>query len=246
MFFNLFFCYNRSMRKLMAPAMVSLLLLVVACSFKKNIGNEPSQPQPALGISSSEFFQAGIASWYGNDFHGKTTANGEIYDMHKLTAAHQTLPFHTMVEVENLGNGKKVLVRINDRGPFLKGRIIDLSLQAAQILAMADMGTAAVNICVVHWSGAPRKTDSAAADDASAAYCVQAGAFGVRENADDLLLTLTEIFPALRFKVVLEDEMFKVLSENFKAAISCQEIVDKMRDYHLQGFIRPPDISNTD
>ena len=68
-----------------------------------------------------DVFQTGVASWYGDDFHGKATADGEMYDMHKLTAAHQDLPFHTLVEVENLENGRKVLVRINDRGPFLKG-----------------------------------------------------------------------------------------------------------------------------
>jgi rare lipoprotein A len=216
--------------------MVCLLLLVVSCSSWKNIRNEPPQPQPARGISGGDIFQAGIASWYGDDFHGKITANGEIYDMHKLTAAHQTLPFHTIVEVENLENGKKVLVRINDRGPFLKNRIIDLSLQAAQRLAMTDKGTAAVNIRVVRWNGAPL------VDGVAMECCVQAGAFGVRENADDLLLTLAEIFPDLQFRVIVEDEMFKVLSEKFPAASRCQEIINKMADYHLQGFIRKPDI----
>ena len=192
-------------------------------------------------MSSGDIFQTGIASWYGDDFHGKTTANGEIYDMHKLTAAHQTLPFHTMVEVENLENGEKVLVRINDRGPFLKNRIIDLSLQAAQRLAMTDKGTAAVNIRLIRWNGAPLPTDSAMQTMPASECCVQAGAFSVRENADDLLLTLAEIFPDLQFRVIVEDEMFKVLSEKFPAAFRCQEIMDKMADYHLQGFIRKPD-----
>jgi rare lipoprotein A len=246
LFFEHFFCYNRIMRISVMLAVVCLLLAAVSCTAGKNIRNEPPQPQPAMGISSNEFFQAGIASWYGDDFNGKTTANGEIYDMHKLTAAHQTLPFHTMVEVENLENGKKVLVRINDRGPFLKDRIIDLSLQAAQMLDMTGKGTAMVNIRVVHWNGELMTAGSTTADHAGAECCVQAGAFGVRENADDLLLTLTEIFPALRFRVIVEDEMFKVLSENFTAAKSCQEILAKMNDYHLQGFIRPPEIYNTD
>ena len=238
MFFNHFFWYNRIMRISMALVMVCLLLLVVSCSSRKNISNEPPQPQPERGISSSDFFQTGIASWYGDDFHGKTTADGEIYDMHKLTAAHQTLPFHTMVEVENLENGEKVLVRINDRGPFLKNRIIDLSLQAAQRLAMSDKGTAAVNIRVIRWNGAPLLTDSAIAGNAGAECCVQAGAFAVRENADDLLLTLAEIFPDLQFRLIEEDEMFKVLSEKLPTAFRCQEILNKMVDYHLQGFIR--------
>ena len=225
-----------------ALGMVCLPLLVVSCSVGKNIRNEPPQLQPERGVSSGDIFQTGIASWYGDDFHGKNTADGEIYDMHKLTAAHQTLPFHTMVEVENLENGEKVLVRINDRGPFLKNRIIDLSLQAAQRLAMTDKGTAAVNIRLLRWNGALLSTDSAIADNAGAGCCVQAGAFAVRENADDLLLTLAEIFPDLQFRVIAEDEMFKVLSEKFPVAVSCQEIINKMADYHLQGFIRKPDI----
>lgn len=226
------------MRILWTLVMVCPLLLVISCSAGKNIRNEPPQPQPGRGVSSNDIFQTGIASWYGDDFQGKTTANGEIYDMHKLTAAHQTIPFHTIVEVENLENGKKVLVRINDRGPFLKDRIIDLSLQAAQRLVMTDKGTAPVNMRLIRWNGAPLPTASAMADNAGAECCVQAGAFGVRENADDLLLILAEIFPDLQFRVIVEDEMFKVLSEKFPTAFRCQEIINKMADYHLPGFIR--------
>lgn len=223
--------------------MVCLLLGIVFCSFKRNISSEPQQLEPDRGVSSSDFYQTGIASWYGNDFHGKITANGEIYDMHKLTAAHRTLPFHTMVEVENLENGLKVLVRINDRGPFLKNRIIDLSWQAAHRLAMTDKGTAAVNIRVIRWNGAPPPAGSRAADNTCPECCVQAGAFSVRENADDLLLTLAEIFPDLQFRVVAEDEMFKVLSDKLPSAPRCQEIINKMAEYQLQGFVRQPDSS---
>jgi rare lipoprotein A len=80
--------------------------------------------------------QKGLASWYGPDFHGKLTSNREIYNMHALTAAHKTLPFGTYVRVTNLNNGKSVVVRINDRGPFIKGRIIDLSYAAARKLGL--------------------------------------------------------------------------------------------------------------
>jgi hypothetical protein len=226
------------MRIPLALAPLCLLFLIVSCSAGKSIRHDP--PQPALEISSSDFFQTGTASWYGADFHGKATANGEIYDMHKLTAAHQTLPFHTMVEVENLENGKKVLVRINDRGPFLKNRVIDLSLQAAQRLAMTGSGTAAVNIRVVRWQGALKPAESPMAGNAGMECCVQFGAFGVRENADELLLTLAEIFPGLQFKVIAEDELFKVISEIFSSAARCQEIIAKMNEYHIQGFVRSP------
>jgi rare lipoprotein A len=102
-------------------------------------------------LYSSEFVQRGIASYYGREDNGKPTASGEIYDMNGITAAHRTLPFGTMLEVTNLENGKKVLVRVNDRGPFVGGRIIDLSVGAARRLGMLDNGTALVEIRVKRW-----------------------------------------------------------------------------------------------
>lgn len=102
-------------------------------------------------LYSSEFYQKGIASYYGKDFHGRRTANGEIYDMNGISAAHRTLPFSTQVEVKNLENGRKVTVRVNDRGPFVRGRIIDLSVGAAKALDMYDAGTAMVELRVRRW-----------------------------------------------------------------------------------------------
>ncbi len=96
--------------------------------------------------SSYGFVQVGIASWYGPGFHGSRTASGEIYNMYKLTAAHKTLPLGTYVKVINLENGRSVVVKINDRGPFVKGRIIDLSYAAAKKLGMLKKGTALVKI----------------------------------------------------------------------------------------------------
>ena len=93
--------------------------------------------------------QRGQASWYGKYFHGLQTASGEIYDMHAMTAAHRTLPLGTVVRVFNVMNGKHVVVRINDRGPYKKGRILDLSYGAAKELHMADRGVAPVHLEVV-------------------------------------------------------------------------------------------------
>ena len=90
--------------------------------------------------------ETGIASWYGPDFHGKYTANGEVYDMNDLTAAHPTLPLPSIARVTNLENGRSIIVRINDRGPYLRGRIIDLSRRAAQLLGMIGNGTAKVRV----------------------------------------------------------------------------------------------------
>ena len=93
----------------------------------------------------------GIASYYAQDFHGKKTANGEVYDMHKMTAAHRSFPFGTKVRVTNLENNKSVIVRVNDRGPFKLERIMDLSLGAAEALDMTKSGTAKVRLEVVEW-----------------------------------------------------------------------------------------------
>ena len=93
--------------------------------------------------------ERGIASYYGKKFHGRRTASGERFNMHELTAAHRTLPFGTVVRVKNLNNGREVRVRINDRGPFKKGRIIDLSRAAAKKLNMIEAGVAPVRIKVV-------------------------------------------------------------------------------------------------
>jgi len=104
-------------------------------------------PRPPEKLPS--FRQVGEASWYGPDFHGRTTANGERYNMLGQTAAHQTLAFNTLVRVTNLDNGRWVVVRINDRGPFLKGRILDLSYGAARALGANGPGVIRVEIQVV-------------------------------------------------------------------------------------------------
>jgi len=95
------------------------------------------------------YAETGIASWYGAQFHGRRTANGEIYDMNALTAAHRTLPLPSLVRVTNLRNGRTIKVRINDRGPFARGRIIDLSRRAAQLLGFQSQGTTPVRVEII-------------------------------------------------------------------------------------------------
>jgi rare lipoprotein A len=107
------------------------------------------KPAPMTASELNGYAEKGIASWYGKKYHGRRTANGERYDMHAMTAAHKKLPFGTLVLVKNLENGKKARVRINDRGPFKKGRIIDLSYAAARELGMVHDGLAKVRIKVV-------------------------------------------------------------------------------------------------
>jgi len=128
--------------------------------------------------SSDGYHARGVASWYGRDFHGLATSSGETYNMHAMTAAHTTLPIPTWVEVTNLTNGKHVTVKVNDRGPFVRGRILDLSYGAAERLGMTVTGTAPVAIEVVALSKNNR--------DSGGRFTVQAGAFEIEENAKRL------------------------------------------------------------
>jgi rare lipoprotein A len=141
-------------------------------------------------MSSPEGFQQrGMASWYGRKFHGKKTSNGEIYDMNAMTAAHKTLPMGTLVRVVNEENSREARVRINDRGPFVKGRIIDVSYAAAKRLGLIGPGIAPVRIEVLGDNPLPVSpaAGSASRGEGSLAsggeYAIQVGSFSIRENA---------------------------------------------------------------
>lgn len=121
-----------------AVSILSIILLS-SCSVKKKSESH----------SKEKVYQKGEASWYGPGFNGKKTASGETFNMYKLTAAHKKLPFGTKVKVTNLKNGKSVIVRINDRGPFVKGRIIDLSKKAAQQIDLIQAGHTPVKIVIL-------------------------------------------------------------------------------------------------
>ena len=120
----------------------------------------------------------GFASWYGGKFHGRLTSSGEVFDTNTMTAAHRTLPFGTMVKVTNLDNGKSAIVKINDRGPFVEGRIIDLSQAAAEQIDMLGQGVAKVSLEIVSFA-----TDKDL-------YAIQVGAYGMEKNADKARLVL--------------------------------------------------------
>lgn len=128
--------------------------------------------------SAHGFVEEGVASWYGSDFHGKKTANGERYDMHGMTAAHRILPFGTQLKVTNLANGKVIYVRVNDRGPFVNNRIIDLTKAGASALGMLGPGTARVRIEAIGTT-----PDSQASKPFSGNYYVQIGAFSNQQSA---------------------------------------------------------------
>lgn len=166
--------------------------------------------------TSRGYLEIGVASWYGEDFHGRLTANGETYDMNAVSAAHKTLPLPTWVRVTNLDNGRKVILRINDRGPFHDDRLIDLSRAAAVTLGFADQGTAPVVVEALEArnyehaeaaTGADAGLASVRFDDPGSAvaqapvaagnYYLQAGAFTVRDGAEQLHGRITQLLQSL-------------------------------------------------
>lgn len=142
---------------------------------------------PSLAPAAEGVFETGVASWYGPGFQGRPTSSRETYDMEAMTAAHRSLPFQTQVLVTNLENGLSAKVRINDRGPFVDNRIIDLSLAAARRLAIVGPGTARVSLRIL---------DSPEAWGPSR-FAVQAGAYLVRDNAEACAGKLMDAYPDL-------------------------------------------------
>ncbi len=170
--------------------------------------------------------EEGVASWYGVPFNGRRTSNGEIYDMHTLTAAHRTLPFNTIVRVTNLRNGKQTDVRINDRGPFVANRIIDLSLAASQAIEMVGTGTAQVRLEIV----------SATSNPTTGSFGVQVGAFLQPENADRLKAQLEQQYPPV--SVVTYDSpngtFYRVRVGKLPTEDAAQELANKL--HTEQGY----------
>ncbi len=168
------------------------MILAPSCTFIKGVANVPwggsSGGRPGQDcytqfgerycpmVSAEGFVETGIASWYGEKFHGRPTALGEPYNMYAMTAAHKTLPLPTRVRVTNLENGRRVELRVNDRGPFVKDRVIDLSYSAAQELGVVRRGTARVRVEALEPGGSREPVGGAYA-------YLQAGAFAYRENA---------------------------------------------------------------
>ncbi len=152
-----------------------------------------AEPPPKYKASPADYpvgyVERGWASWYGPGFHGKKTASGEVYDTHRLTAAHRTLPLDAVVQVRSLTNGRRVTVRINDRGPFIRGRIIDLSMAAAQTLAMTGPGTDRIELRVVGYRGRP---------DALGYLRVQVASFVDQAYAQALARRLKAQYPDVR------------------------------------------------
>jgi rare lipoprotein A len=200
---------------------LSLTLLVAGCARRKKV----RMPAPPV-VGAVE---TGTASWYGRPYHGRRAASGEIYDMEKFTAAHRTLPFGTWVAVRNIGNGKTVRVRINDRGPFVDGRIIDISRAAARSIDMLGPGTARVRVEILSLPSALSINEL---------FAVQVGAFKNRSNAERLRKTMASRFGSARLVVRQGDvPMWRVLVGRESSMEGANDLAEKLRAEHSAAFV---------
>lgn len=198
-----------------------------------------SLPQLFLGddFYSVGWKENGIASWYGGKFQGRLTANGEIFDTNHLTAAHKELPFNSIVRVTSHDTKLSVDVRINDRGPFVEGRTIDLSLAAAQAIKIASMGTSQVTVQVIKRGDGKTyhhlKLKPKTATPIQGGNWIQIGAFSSKENANKLLLKLKG--EGISAQQLLEGNLYKV-GVSFKTETEMKELLKKIE---FEGYGTP-------
>jgi rare lipoprotein A len=184
--------------------------------------------------SSKGYRERGTASWYGSKFHGRRTSSGEPYDMHLATAAHKSLPLPTYAEVTNLDNGRKVIVKINDRGPFKDDRLIDMSYGAALRLDMVATGTARVEVKAIDVADAPRYAANTNTADAGETW-LQAGAYGRRDGAEQLARRLegADLKPV---SIRDGDNLFRVWLGPYADHAEAESVIERAIEL---GFERP-------
>ena len=232
---------------------LALLFSLAACASRRapspappkktTTGKTPATQRPytVLGqtyhpLPTAEGYQeTGIASWYGPNFHGKRTSNGEVYDMESMTAAHKPLPMDTWVEVRNLDNGKTIQVRVNDRGPFVAGRIVDVSRAGAQELGIYAPGTARVRLEVV--GDVP---GVAPGGELPGAFYVQVGAFVQQENAVRLLPRV--VAGGYAGSRILDQEIegtryWRVLAGTFSSVAAAEEARRRLARTYAGAFV---------
>jgi rare lipoprotein A len=217
-------------RKISAPflqlAFSGLIFLTACASVKEEAPYEPFEP------GRIRYREVGRASWYGEEFHGRRTANGEVYDMYAMTAAHRTLPFNTRVRVTNLENGRAAEVRINDRGPFISGRIIDLSYSGALAIEMVGKGTAKVSIEALSFAPNPSAP-------LEGIFSIQVGAFTEKENATRFRTQLEKKFPNVHI-VLWESNVkrfYRVRLGSFRTEAETRRTLKTLRKENLSGFV---------
>ena len=210
-------CYYSQVRRFF---LVVSLLFVSACGPKR----------VHVVIPNGSELQ-GIASYYAEPYHGRKTASGEIFDTYQgLTAAHRTLPFNTLVRVKNESNGREVDVRINDRGPFVDGRVIDLSLRAAREIDMVRTGTASVKLTILKAEETNLR--------AGPRYAVQVGAFENPKAADDLKQQLEKRYPGVSVESSSgEKTLYRVRVGREQDIDAAQKLASELKKQDLQPFV---------
>jgi rare lipoprotein A len=227
----------RRLTRFLLCAALALAIFAAACGKKKTrIAAHPPAPRaripaaPPPPIGSTE---RGIASWYGKPYDGRPAADGEIYDMEQMVAAHRTLPFQTMVRVRNLTNDKTVDVRIIDRGPFVANRIIDLSHAAARAIDLIGPGVANVELTIISGVPAPIAVSSAPVpviDTTPAQFAVQVGAFRDRANADRMQQQMTTAYGAAKVIVRQGDPpVWRVLAGSEPSPDAAEALATRIR-----------------
>lgn len=209
-------------------------------------GYKVGKPYRVAGVwyypeEDPDYDQVGWASWYGPNFHGKQTANGEIFNMNALTAAHTTLPLPSVVQVTNLENGRTIRLKVNDRGPFAKNRILDVSRRAAQLLGFEKKGVARVRVQLVRPDGtvagagyeAPRRVARTDKEPIGPLY-VQVGAFADYRNARKLVPKLTGLGSIeLRPATVQGETIYRLRLGPFETRSAAKRILDRVLE---RGF----------
>jgi rare lipoprotein A len=192
--------------------------------------SRPPQPTYFPGYPVG-YIERGMASWYGPGFHGNKTANGERYDMHGLTAAHRTLPLGSVAVVRSNRTGRQVTVRINDRGPFVKGRVLDLSFAGAQALGMVGTGTDEIELRVIGYRGRPANMG---------ALRIQIGSFAEQENAVNLFERARRAYPGGRIQTIdlPEGRRYRVQVGEFTTEPEAQPAAARLeRMFNLQSLV---------
>jgi len=246
---NAFLSPVRTLIASSAAIILFATLLLSACGGKK----PPAAPQGGKVKASQKpytvlgkryeplkthvgFSQEGIASWYGKDFHGKKTSNGEIYDMHAMTAAHKTLPLGVFVKVRNRDNGQETVVRVNDRGPFVKNRIIDLSYSAAKKLGVDVKGTAPVRIEALGYKAGGEGYEAPENYD-SGNYSVQIGSFKDQQNAKRLSDEMKKLqgYAEVKTAIVNGEQFYRVQAGVFTSLQAAEEAEERFADQGYPG-----------
>jgi rare lipoprotein A len=219
-------------RAVLVFASAACFVFSAGCTKKKHVSARVSSRTRSAPDAPIAAVETGLASWYGNPYHGRAAANGEIYDMDKLTAAHRTLPFGTMVRVTRTGSGQSVEVRITDRGPFVEGRIIDLSRAAARAIDLIGPGVGEVRVEPVSVLA------SAASVPASGLFAVQVGAFREKDRAEKQRSTLDSEYGLAR--LVFRDgspPLWRVLVGRENSADSAAALADRLRSEVGPAFV---------